>query len=253
MSEDVINGFLSIKDKTILVTGASSGIGKAIAILLSKMGCNVIMCARNEANLALVHDQLDPYGNHEVFKVDFNQQKDLENLVDSIPKINGFVNSAGMLKKQPLKFLTTRSINETLDVNFVAPAFLSKLLYKKKKLLEGASVVFISSIASTQASLGNATYMASKGAISSFAKGMALELAPKKIRVNCISPALIRTPLVDKALSEKDLDTYLKKFPLGRFGTPTDVANCVVYLISDASSWVTGINLILDGGVTLKN
>ena len=139
-----------------------------------------------------------------------------------------------------------------METNLIAPAVLSQRLVKKNKINDSGSVVFISSIAASVASFGNISYMASKGAVNSLSRGMALELAAKGIRVNTIQPALIKTNLTDKALSEEDLNNYLAKFPLGRFGKPEEVAYGVIYLLSDASVWVTGTSITIDGGVTLR-
>lgn len=242
----------SLTGKKILVTGASSGIGRAIAISASNMGATIFITSRNKENLFETYKLLKPGFEHQLISADLTDQNDIKKLVAEIPPLDGLVNCAGILKKLPLKFLSSKSIDETFSINFKGPALLSQSIYKNKKLQEGASIVFISSIAATQASLGNINYMSSKGALTSFARGVALELAPKKIRVNCILPALVETELVTNALSEKNLNDYLEKFPLGRFGRPEDIANGAIYLLSNASSWVTGTSLLIDGGVTLS-
>ena len=241
----------SLKNKTILITGASSGIGRAIAIECSKMGANLIITGRNSERLKETFQQLFPTNGH-IFKVaDLTIKEDLENLIEGLQRVDGVVNCAAIIKKLPLKFINEKAWHETLETNLIAPAILSQRLIKRNKINNSASIIFISSIAASTASFGNISYMASKGAINSLSRGMALELASKGIRVNTIQPALIKTNLTDKALSEEDLKNYLKKFPLRRFGEPEEVAYAAIYLLSDASTWVTGTSITIDGGVTL--
>jgi NAD(P)-dependent dehydrogenase (short-subunit alcohol dehydrogenase family) len=242
----------SLKGKTILVTGASSGIGSTIAMECSKMGANVIVTGRNNERLQETFQQLFPNEGHLCKVADLSIKDELDALVDSLPNLDGVVHCAAMLKKLPLKFINEKAWQETMETNLIAPAVLSQRLVKKNKINDSGSVVFISSIAASVASFGNISYMASKGAINSLSRGMALELAAKGIRVNTIQPALIKTNLTDKALSEEDLNNYLAKFPLGRFGKPEEVAYGVIYLLSDASVWVTGTSITIDGGVTLR-
>jgi len=139
-----------------------------------------------------------------------------------------------------------------LDINLLGAAVLLQKIYKKGILQNNSSVVFISSIASSIASIGNVGYMASKGAVNSFAKGIALELSYKKIRVNCIEPALILTGLSENALTAAELAAYEKQIPLGRFGRAEEIAFAAIYLLSEASAWTTGSVIKIDGGVTLK-
>ena len=244
----------SLNEKTILITGASSGIGASIAIECSKMGASVIITGRNEDRLKETLNQLyktDEH-NHQSIAADLSTDEGIASFVAMLPKLDGIVHSAGFLKKLPFKFINEKAWDETLSVNLYAPALLSQLIVKKNLLNQSASVVFISSIASKVASFGNISYMASKGAINSLSRGMALELAAKKIRVNTIEPALIKTKLTESALSQEDMDNYLKKFPLGRFGEPEEVAFAVIYLLSDATRWITGTSITIDGGVTLR-
>lgn len=247
----MINNPFSLSNKTILVTGASSGIGRVIAIECSKMGATLVITGRNESRLQETLTLLQNSG-HSCVVSDLSQKDDLDNLVEQLPALDGVVHCAAILKKLPLKFINEKAWQETIETNLFAPALLSQRLVKKNKIKEASSIVFISSIASTVASFGNISYMASKGAINSLSRGMALELASKQIRVNTVQPALIQTNLTDKALSEEDLKNYLLKFPLGRFGKPEEVAYAVIYLLSDAAQWVTGISITIDGGVTLR-
>jgi NAD(P)-dependent dehydrogenase (short-subunit alcohol dehydrogenase family) len=246
------NNPFTLDNKTILVTGSSSGIGAAIAIECSKMGAILIITGRDEQRLQQTFCQLSAGKKHQYIIADFSDTEGIESFVSELPKIDGIVHCAGFLKKLPLKFINKKAWDETLLVNLYAPALLSQQIVKKNLLMEEGSVVFISSIAASVASFGNIAYMASKGAVNSLSRGMALELAGKKIRVNTIQPALIKTNLTEKALSEDDLENYRNKFPLGRFGKPEEVAYAAIYLLSDASQWVTGISLTVDGGVTLR-
>jgi len=247
----MINNPFSLSNKTILVTGVSSGIGRVIAIECSKMGATLVITGRNESRLQETLTLLQNSG-HSCVVSDLSQKDDLDNLVEQLPALDGVVHCAAILKKLPLKFINEKAWQETIETNLFAPALLSQRLVKKNKIKEASSIVFISSIASTVASFGNISYMASKGAINSLSRGMALELASKQIRVNTVQPALIQTNLTDKALSEEDLKNYLLKFPLGRFGKPEEVAYAVIFLLSDAAQWVTGTSITIDGGVTLR-
>lgn len=241
----------NLNNKKILVTGASSGIGSVIAIECSKMGANVIITGRSEERLLNTFKLLQGDNNKYVL-ADLSLKEGLDFLVDQIPNLDGVVHCAAILKKLPLKFINEKAWLETMETNLFAPALLSQRLVKKSKVNDGASIVFISSIAASVASFGNISYMASKGAINSLARGMALELATKKIRVNYIQPALIRTNLTDKAMSQEDLDNYVQRFPLGRFGKPEEVAYTAIFLLSDATKWITGTSITVDGGVTLR-
>lgn len=241
----------SIEGKTILITGASSGIGRSSAIQCSKLGAKVIINGRNEERLTETIHMMENI-NHSFVIADLAQEKDIDFLVSSLPVIDGAIFCAGFLKKNPLKFITEKSLLETFYPNFFANALLCQRLIRNKKLKNEASVIFISSIAASIASFGNLTYMASKGALNSFAKGMALEVAEKRIRVNVIEPALIKTNL-SSVLTEEALDNYEKKFPLGRFGFPEEIAFAAIFLLSDASKWITGSTLRMDGGVTLRS
>lgn len=243
----------SLQGKTILVTGASSGIGRAVAIECSKMGAKVIITARNESRLSQTMNELEGDG-HQMVLCDLSNETEIDNLVSDLPEIQGLVNNAGFTKILPVQFISTDDINSILKVNTVAPMVLLQKLLKKKKLKKGASVVFTSSMAGLgNSTVGNSMYTASKGAISAFIRCAALELAPKNIRVNAVCPAMVDTGILDSGtVSQEQLEEYLKNYPLGRYGKPDDIAWATIYLLSDASSWITGDNLVIDGGVTLK-
>ena len=242
----------SLENKTILVTGASSGIGKAIAIECSKMGAQVVITGRNEQRLQETYKQLE--GTQPAYIVaDLTKKEDIETLANQIDSLNGLVNCAGLTIPKPFKFLQEEDIQEVMTVNFNAPLLLTQLLIKKKKLQKASSIVFISSISGTKVSaIAESVYSASKAAINGICKGLALELAPQQIRVNTVNPGIIETNIFSGGqISEEQLQQNITKYPLKRYGKPEEVAYAVVYLLSDASSWVTGSNLLIDGGYTL--
>ena len=242
----------SLENKKILVTGASSGIGKAIAIECSKMGAEVIITGRNEQRLAETYEQLE--GRHPAYIVaDLTKEEDIERLVAGTENLNGLVNCAGLTIPKPFKFLQESDIETVMTVNFNAPLLLTQRLVKKKKLEKGGSVVFISSISGTKVSyIAGSIYSASKGAINGLCKGLALELAPQQIRVNTVVPGMVETNIVSGGeIAEEQLEIDRQKYPLKRYGKPEEVAYAVVYLLSGASGWVTGSNLLIDGGYTL--
>ena len=242
----------SLENKKILVTGASSGIGKAIAIECSKMGARVIITGRNEERLAETYKEL--VGEHPAYIVaDLTKEEDIERLVALTDSLNGLVNCAGLTIPKPFKFLQEGDIETVMTVNFNAPLLLTQRLVKKKKLEKGGSVVFISSISGTKVSyIAGSIYSASKGAINGLCKGLALELAPQQIRVNTVVPGMVETNIVSGGeIAEEQLEIDRQKYPLKRYGKPEEVAYAVVYLLSGASGWVTGSNLLIDGGYTL--
>ena len=245
----------SLSGKTILVTGASSGIGRGIAIACSQMGGRVILNGRNEERLQETLSLLNGEG-HEIIVSDLSSQEGLQLLADSLPEIQGWVNSAGIPKISPIKFFKREDIDEIINVNAISSMMLLSLLLKRKKIRRGASVVFISSISGVYVgTAGDTSYCASKGAVNGFTKGAAIELAGQGIRVNSINPGLVPTTILELA-NEKSgdnhvVDTMLEKYPLKRLGKPEDIGNGAVFLLSDASSWITGQNLVIDGGISI--
>ena len=242
----------SLKNKTILVTGASSGIGQSVAVECSKMGACLAITGRNSERLSKTFSMLEGSG-HQQISADLTQESELEQLVEQLPVLQGFVYSAGINKRLPVKFINKGDFDEVMQTNFYASSFLTRLLLKKKKIDKRASLVFISSIAAFSADMGNAMYSASKGALNSFARVMALELAPQQIRVNCIQPGVVDTNiLLSGDITREQFVEEEKRYPLGRFGQPEDIAYATIYLLSDAASWTTGSALTIDGGITLR-
>jgi NAD(P)-dependent dehydrogenase (short-subunit alcohol dehydrogenase family) len=241
----------SLENKKILVTGASSGIGKAIAIESSKLGASVIITGRSEERLKDTLELMS--GNPSYIVADLSVKEDLIRLTKDTEALDGLVNCAGLTKVLPFQFAARDNYEEVMDVNFFAPVELTRLLVKSKKLVKGASVVFISSVSGVFCSAVAASiYSASKGAVNGVVKGMALDLAAKNIRVNCVNPGMIDTNIFSEGkITEEQLSEDMKRYPLKRYGKPEEVAYAVVYLLSEASSWVTGTNLLIDGGYTL--
>lgn len=243
----------SLVGKTILITGASSGIGRATAIECSKLGATCIITGRNEERLNETLTQMTGEG-HQIAVCDLNNSSAIDVMVDSLPILNGLVNNAGFNIVSPVQFIKEDDLKKILQTNTIAPIILLQKLLKKKKITKESSVVFTSSLAGIGInSPGNDMYSATKGAISAFVRNAAIDLAPKKIRVNAVCPGMVHTQLVDHGTySEEQLQENMKKYPLGRWGEPNDVAHAMIYLLSDASSWVTGTNMILDGGVSIR-
>ena len=239
----------SLFGKRVLITGASSGIGRETAIQIVRMGAYVIISGRDNARLIQTSSEIEA-GMGKILLADLTNTNDLNNLVSSIDVLDGLVLSAGIGKTLPLQFCTKEKYDELFEINFFSQVELLRLLIKKKKLARGSSVVFVSSIAGLYTfELGNAIYGASKAAIDASMKFFARELAPKGIRVNSVNPGVIDTPFIHKGqFSEQQMAAYKEKYPLGRLGRPEDVAYGIIYLLSDASSWVTGHPLAISGG-----
>ena len=242
----------SLSGKTILVTGASSGIGQAVAVQASKQGADICLTARNKQRLDETLAMLLP-GQHTVFSADLGNDLDIDALTAHSPVLDGLVLCAGMLKTLPAAFIKRDALEQVFNVNLHGSVLLLQRLLKKKKLRKGSSVSFISSVASNHPTLGNAIYSASKGAVNSFTKALALELAPKQIRVNAILPGFVETGLInDGAISNEQMMQHKQNYPIGRFGKPEDIAYLSVYLLSDASQWMTGSLVTIDGGYSIK-
>lgn len=242
----------SLQDKTVLVTGASSGIGKSVAIVLSKMGSKVIVTGRNEERLRETLSQLEG-GRHQMIVSDLSTQEGIDFLVEQCKPLDGVVHCAGIPKICPVKRLKRDVLVDIVNTNELAPILLTAGLMRSSKLQRKSSVVFIASIAGVfkGGSVGDSDYSATKAALSGFAMTAAKELGSQGIRVNTICPGIVETPILKQSfslMSEEEIRNKVSGYPLKRFGTPEDVANGVVYLLSDASSWVTGINLAIDGG-----
>lgn len=238
-----------LHEKTILVTGASSGIGRQVAISVSKMGGTCVITGRNPEALAETFSQLEGKG-HKQITADLVSQTDRDRLIAFLPQIDGLAHCAGNVKAFPIKFLDQKYIDEMMKLNFESPVLLMASLLKSKKINRSASLVFLSSISSQFPPKGGSMYGSSKAALESFVKTLAQEVVPQGIRANSLSPGMVRTPLYDRAeeaVSKEHMDKHMSSYPLGA-GEPEDIANAAIFLLSPASKWVTGINIILDGG-----
>ena len=241
----------SLEGKTILVTGASSGIGRCTAIECSKMGARVVITGRNEERLKETFGLLQGDG-HISIVADMTRYEDIERLVNEAPVLDGLSNNAGITKVVMVKHLKANDLNNILNTNTISPILLTQMLVKKSKLNKGASIVFTSSLSGNYCvHYGESMYAASKGAISGFAKGAALDLSRSRIRVNSVCPGIVKTNIFSGVLTDEELEAKQQYFPLKRFGEPTDVAYAIIYFLSDASCWVTGAELKIDGGYTL--
>lgn len=246
----------SLKGKTILVTGASSGIGRGIAIECSKMGAIVVLNARNEERLKETISMMDG-DNHQMIIADISSQEEIDRLVAGVPVLDGCVLCAGIPQVCPVKHFKRQDIEDIFSVNTFAPIMITSSLVKKKQIRKGSSVVLVESISGVfVGTKGDVSYNASKAALNGFLKGAALELAMQGIRINAVNPGLVPTnilTLTNEMFAESHhTDIMLDSYPLKRYGTPEDIAYGCIYLLSDASSWVTGTNLVIDGGYLLN-
>ncbi len=237
----------SLCDKTILVTGGSSGIGCSVAQLCAKLGAKVIVVGRNEQKLAQNVSLMG--GGSSYVVADLTVDKDISELVEKLPKLNGIVHCAGIGHRKMAKQITMDDVDIVMNINFKAPVLLQSALLSAKKVSPGSSIVFISSKAANSPSIGNGIYSASKGALISYSKCLAMELAPRQIRVNCVCPAMVWTDLILQGTATKeDLEMEQLKYPLKRFGNPSDVANMVAFLLSDEAAWLTNSCYDVTGG-----
>lgn len=238
----------SLEGKTVLVTGASSGIGRQVAISVAEAGAKVFITGRNQERLEECFGLLPGEG-HQSFVADLLDEEAIDYLVDRLDKLDGVVFSAGITTHTPAKFIREKDFDTIFGINFRSPVLLMARLLKKKKINDGASFVFMSSIASEKAYFGGALYSSTKSAIITYSRTLALELASKKIRSNCLSPTFVKTPMVEgagKTISQETLNGFEEMLPLG-FGEPKDVANATIFLLSEASKWITGINIQMGG------
>jgi len=245
-------GYCDLSGKKILVTGASSGIGKQAAVLISKQGGELIITGRDKKRLQETLSELSGEG-HQLIVADLVFEEEINELVSALPKLNGLVHCAGIVGPTPVKFIKEANIKKMLRINFEVPVLLTSRILLMKKLLDGASVLFMSTVATQMPYFGGALYNSSKSAIESYSKTLALEMVKKGIRSNCLSPGLVNTPLIKKPVTDgqmeivdESLGRYLKKYPMG-IGEPDDVANTIVFFLSDESRWISGTNLVMGG------
>ena len=246
-----MNNPFSLEGKTILVTGASSNIGRQIAIKCSEMGAKVIAPARNEERLKETVAAMTGEG-HQIIPCDLSDVEQIAALVDQIPEIDGVVMCAAIFRTTPVRNNRRKYTEEMFRVNTFSYIDLVQSLLKKRKIKDRGSILFISSVAAYRPYVGNALYSSTKGAINSFCQVLAIEQSNRKIRANCISPGIVQSDMQYKewAVTPEDLAKEEARFPLG-FGHTSDIAYAAVYMMSDASKWVTGTNMIVDGGQSI--
>ena len=245
----MISNPFSLEGKTILVTGASSNIGKRIAIRCCEMGANVFFVGRNQDRL---QEAVNATTTGKAIQCDLADADSIKTVVSELPSLDGVVLSAARFDTTPVKFIKRESMMDIFNTNTFGNFDFVQKLVRQKKITKGGSVVFISSVASTRPYKGNSLYSATKGAINSFSKVLALELGSQKIRVNCIHPGIVArdTGIREGTLSAEQQRQEMEKFPLG-MGNVDDIAYATVYLLSDVARWVTGTDMIVDGGQSL--
>lgn len=246
----------SLQGKRILITGASSGIGKATAIECAKLGATLIVTGRDTNRLNDTFLSLKEISTLQHLQIisDLSTEEGIMNLVEQLPEIDGCVSNAGIVGLTPVQFITIKKIEEMQRINLLAPILLIKQILKQKKFKNQASIVFTSSVAGVyRVSMGNAIYSMTKCGIDAYMRSVALELAAKGIRCNSVNPAMVETRILNRGqLTSEQYEADRLRYPLKRYGKPEEVAWAIIYLLSNASSWVTGISLKLDGGMTLS-
>lgn len=248
-----MNNPFSLEGKTVLVTGAASGIGRATAIQCAEMGAKVILVDLNEAGLQETQKQIVSEDS-ECRALDLTDLDKLTEMVSTLPKLDGVASNAGIVLSLLAKFSEPKDMERIFKINTFSHINLVQQLINQKKLNKGASIVFTSSMSGVYCGLvGGSLYGATKSAILGYTKALAIELAPRGIRVNTIHPGMIETPLTaGTALSKELLEEDAKNYPLGRYGKPEEIAYSIVYLLSDATVWMTGTQLLIDGGYSVR-
>ena len=247
----MINPF-SLEGKTILVTGASSGIGRATALLCAGMGAKVVLTGRNSDRMEETFSALEGEG-HQICLMDLLDDQSVDKAIDMMPVLDGIAHCAGIAEMNPFQFINRQELNCVFESNFVGPVLLVNKLLGVKKLRNGSSVVFVSSIDGPKVvHAGNSVYSASKNALVGMARNMAVDLVGKKIRVNCVLPGTTDTPMIRTAnVTEEMLQETAKSLPMKRFAQPEEIARAIVFLLSEASSYITGTELVVDGGCSI--
>lgn len=244
----------SLEGKTILVTGASSGIGQAAAIECSKLGATVVVTGRNAQRLQETFEQLDISFSqlHKMLLADLSVDEEVNKLVSETPEIDGLVSNAGVNRVKPVSFVQKDDFAYVFESNLYSGALLIKGLLKRKKIKKDGSIVFTSSISSFYNAPGRALYASSKAALTAYMRSIAVELSSKGIRANAVHPGMVDTKLLNENITKEELCASISEYPLGRLGKPEEVAWAIIYLLSNAAKWVTGTSLVIDGGFMLK-
>lgn len=239
----------SLHGKTILVTGATSGIGRAAADMVAGQGAKVVITGRDGARLAETLQGLLGEG-HEAIRCDLSDDGDLDQLLTQLPEVDGVVFAAGIAETVPVRMIKPAHLNRVMAVNFSAPIYLTQGLLSRKKIRSHGSLVFVTAIAEHVSPIGSAVYSASKSALTAAVRTMSLELAKFHIRANCVSPGYVRTPMVEKLSKTTSVNDYVKLAPLGLI-EPDEVAGSIGFLLSPASRWITRSTLVIDSGLSL--
>lgn len=246
----------SLADKRILVTGATSGLGKTIALTCARMGAEVICTGRDTPRLEQTLAELKAVSPcaHQAVQADLTQPAGREAVVAGVgtTALNGVVHSAGISRLSPVRMMTEQHLREVQSINVDAPMLLTQALLKRNLIAADGSMVFIASIAAHIGVPGVAAYSGTKAALLAMVRCLAMEVVKRRIRANCLSPALVETPLLEAtAALVGSMEQERNNYPLG-FGKPEDVANAAVFLLSGASRWITGTTLVMDGGLTIS-
>ena len=241
----------SLAGKRILVTGASSGIGRQIAITAAARGASLVISGRDEARLAETLTMMVASKDHRILPADITVIDQRQRLADECGPVDGVVHSAGTSVLSPIRLATDRHVRDLFALNYEGPVLLSQRLLYRKEVRDGGSILFISSIAAHIGVRGVGVYSGTKAALLATVRCMALEVVKNKIRVNCLSPSLVQSPLLDLMSKNVSLEEKSADHPLG-LGTPDDVANAAIFFLSPASRWITGTTLIMDGGLTIS-
>ncbi len=243
----------SLEGKTILITGAASGIGKATALQCSEMGAKLVLLDLNKDGLDKTREAIQS-AEVECFPLNLTDYERLCEVVSELPKLDGVASNAGIFYSMMAKLSDKKDMEKIFGVNTFSHINLIQQLMAQKKLNKGASIVFTSSMSGVYCgAVGGSLYGATKSALAGYAKALAIELAPRGIRVNTVHPGMINTPLIHSAaLSQDVLDEDKRNYPLGRYGEPEEIAYSIVYLLSDATKWMTGTQLLIDGGFSVK-
>lgn len=249
----MIDTVFRLDGKIVLVTGASSGIGRATAQICASLGAKLIITGRDKNRLQESLMSLEGKGHRSVV-FDF-ENGEFEDITSNInEKLDGIVHSAGLLEYIPFAFTNSSKLDRIMRVNFIVPFTLTQILVKEKKIQKAASIVFVSSISGVSTiSNGLSAYSSSKGALSAAVRVLALELASRRIRVNAICPGMVKSEMtvsVESITQESLAEDEKANYPLG-YGEPSDIANSICFLLSNASKWITGTNLIIDGGASI--
>lgn len=257
----------SLIGKRILITGASSGIGRATAIECAKLGATCVLCGRNEERLKqtlseltneiIVRDEARKEQvngvTHSYIVADLLTSEGIQTIATNCDKLDGVVCNAGINLMAPIYFLKEEDINQVFQTNTLAPMLLMQSLLKARKINTKASLVFTSSIDAVNPDVSSSAYAASKAALASFMRSCAKELAPRQIRANAVQPGLVETGMMHNGMvANEDLEANKELYLLKRYARPEEIAWAIIYLLSDASAFATGSILTIDGGISIN-